>query len=530
MRGPQRSEGGAFWAALLGFAWTSACAGLSTYSASGTKDLADAAAPSGGGGQAPDAAAPVSDASPAGCPACTDATADEQSARAQDAGDQDSDDGSAPDQGICHVTWPQSRYDYYLDGTDMQMADFYLLASPIQLAVDSAGDAYLAVSYSTQDLNPAITLDLGVVASPSYQVGVAIAKVDASCNLLWVREIGGPLALNVANTAVAVDANSNVTVLGAFKGTIDVGGTTLSTPGPSSPTGNVSELYLARFDAKGTVVFATVVPSDGSQYVDVGSLVVSSGGTSTLVVDTWLGAQFTQYALQFDPAGAVVFQSPGSATGPFVNQMAADSSGTLWALGSGAIDAGIPNTGPPLVMQLTSTGSVAWSQPTLYYDNNSTLFAAGKGGALVFTPSFPSSPYGNGKMATETIQAYSPGGTSPWTQATDVSYGQLAFAEQMVVDDGGDAIVAGDFSGSEETSADGSTIEVATPTGMGFQVFDSTGHFVSMKTWAVGGPDPEQFGAVALDPQGNVLLAGTTQRQGHYATGTTSVFLVKLAR
>jgi hypothetical protein len=258
--------------------------------------------------------------------------------------------------------------------------------------------------------------------------------------------------------------------------------------------------------------------------------VVSAGGTSTLVVDTWLAAQFTQYALQFDTTGAVVFQSPPSATGPFVNQMGADSSGTLWALGSGAIDAGTPNASPPLVMQLTSTGSVAWSQATMSDNNTSTLFAPGKSGALVFTPSFPSSPYGNGKMATETLQAYSPGGTSPWTQATEVSYGQLAFAEQMVVDDSGNAIVAGDFSGSEETSADGSTIEVATPTGMGFQVFDSTGHFVSMKTWAVGGPDPEQFGALALDPQGNVLLAGTTQRQGHFATGPTSVFLVKLAR
>ncbi len=210
--------------------------------------------------------------------------------------------------------------------------------------------------------------------------------------------------------------------------------------------------------------------------------------------------------------------------------MAADSSGTLWGLGVAAVDAGIPSTGPPIVMELTSAGGIAWSQPTLSDSLDSPLFAAGTGGAVVFAASYgSSSPYGNGTSATETLQAYLPDGASPWTQATEVSYAQLAFAEQMIVGVNGNPMVAGDFMGSAETAADGSTTTATTPSGIGVQMFDSTGHFVSLHTWVVGGSDKEHFHALAVDPQGNVLLAGTTESTG-FTTGTTSVFLVKLAR
>jgi hypothetical protein len=531
MQGRRRLEGVAFLGALLGFAWAAAC-GPASDSPNAARSLLDATAPSDDGGQG-DPTAPVPEGSTPGCPTCTDAMAG-----ARDAGAQDAEAGPASDAGICHVAWPQPKYDYYLDGADMQMADFYLQVSPIQMAVDPAGDAYLAVSYSTQDYNPAITLDLGTVPSPSYQLGVAIAKVDALCNLLWVREIGGPLTQNVANAAIALDASSNLTVLGAFQGTIDFGGATLSTTNRA--------LYLARFDAGGSVVFAKAVPSDGSTDVDVGSLVVSPGGVSTVMAGTWLAAdasdagsgatdgaatQWVEYFLQFDMAGSVIFQSPPSATGPFVNQMAADSSGKLWGLGVAALDAGIPSSGPSIVMQLTSTGGVAWSEPTLPDSNESPLFAASAGGAVVFGASFgASSPYSKAAIATETLQSYLPDETSPWTQATQVSYASLAFDQQMVVDANGNPIVGGDFSGSVETSADGSTGTVATPSGIGFQAFDSTGHFGSVHTWSADGSDQEHFGALAVDPQGNVLLAGTTQRTGQFTTGTTSVFLVKLAR
>jgi hypothetical protein len=522
MWGGHQSEGVVWLGILLGIAWTSACGSPASSSRSAASSLLDATVSAGDGGQAVDHTAPVSDGSPSGCPACTDAAASDQGTSGQDA-----DAGPASGDGICHVTWPQSRYDYYFDGTDMQRADFYLEVSPLQMAVDSAGDAYLAITYSTQDFNPAITLDIGVVASPAYQVGVAVAKVDANCNLLWVREIGGALTVNVSSTAIALDANSNVTVLGAFQGTVDVGGTMLSAPS--------SELYLVRFDPSGNVVFAEIVPSDGSQAVDTGSLVVGPGGISTIMAGTWIGLdagapQWVQYFVQTDARGTVVSQSPTSATGPFVNQMAADSSGTLWGLGVAALDAGLPSSGPPIVMELTSTGGIAWSRPTPSDSLDSPLFAAGPSGAVVFAASYgASSPYGNGTSATETLQAYSPDGTSPWTQATEVSYAQLAFDQQMVVDVNGNPIVAGDFMGSVETSADGSTTTAPTPSGIGVQAFDSTGHFVSLHTWIVGGSDKEHFHALAVDAQGNVLLAGTTESTGS-TTGTTSVFLVKLAR
>jgi hypothetical protein len=130
-----------------------------------------------------------------------------------------------------------------------------------------------------------------------------------------------------------------------------------------------------------------------------------------------------------------------------------------------------------------------------------------------------------GAPSSETLQAYLPDGTSPWTQTTTVFYAVPLFAEQLVVDENGNAVVAGDFNGSV---ADGGALwdpTTPTPSGTGFQAFDSTGHLLSTVTWSGSGPN-SHFGAVALDPQGNVLLAGTIGP----GQATTSIFLAKLAR
>jgi hypothetical protein len=490
-------------------------------------------APSSDGGELSDQTTPaLLDGSPSGCPTCADAAPGEQDADGQDA---DAALGSSKE--VCHVTWPQARHTYEPDAASNLMSDFYIAPDAIQVAVDSTGDAYLAISYSSldQSLNPAITLDLGV-ASPSYQAGVAIAKVDANCHLLWMRELGGPSAYFVNNMAIALDAASNVTLLGSFDGTVDFSGTTLSTA-----AGVGADLYFMRLDTNGGVVFTEIAPSDGSQDVDVGFLTVSPGGMSTVAVSTWLvpgpdsgsvAPQYIQYFLQYDNGGSLVAQSSPSTAGPFINQMAADSSGMLWALGDPLDDAGVVSTGAPVLMRLTSTGGVAWTQPTLSSDNaDSPRLAAGTGNAIVFAASVGGSfPFTSGANGTETLEAYLPDGASPWSHATDVSFAEADFDQQTVVDAEGNLIVGGDFSGSVATSADGSTTQVGTPSGIGFQAFDSTGHFVSMQTWAAGGSDPERFGAMAVDPQGNVVLAGTTVSTGSFGTGMTSLFLTKLGR
>jgi hypothetical protein len=467
-----------------------------------------------------------------GCSACTDAAGADAPDGTGALADQDADANAAVD-AICHVAWPQP---------------LYLNVQGIQMAVDASGDVYLAISYDGTSGTPLPSLDLGLAVSPSYPIGVAIAKVDSACHLLWVREIGtaavdsqGVSSDSIGNTAIAVDAQSNVIIMGAFTGNIDFSGTTLGIPDASGLRTGASFPYLMGFDPSGQVRFRQVLqPTVGYEEMSAGSLAVSPGGTSTLAVweaspsaaiDGATGVA-AHYIVQFDGTGQMVFQSTPSMADPEVGpggDMVTDPAGGFWAVGGPGNGVTSPYS-TSMVFHLSSTGDVTWTQP-VSFSSAYPLFSAGAGRAYVLDVAY------GGVLSTETLRSYPSSGTSPWTQVTQASYAGTSFAQQMVVDANGDAIVGGEFTGSIVTSADGSTTTAPSPSGAGFQAFDSTGHLRSVKTWneaavepppvlPTEAPAPEYFGAVAVDPQGDVLLAGTVVASGP----GPSVFLVKLAQ
>jgi hypothetical protein len=458
------------------------------------------------------------------CSACGDANAmdvtDAMEAEAADGGtpDQDADASLAYDD-LCHVLWPQPP-------------NVYVRA--IDMAVASTGDAYLAISYDGATFEtPPPALGLGDAGSLSHPVGVAIVKVDSACNPIWVREIGAPVDTSLQNTAIAVDAQSGVTVMGAFVGTVDFSGATLSNvdaglfPGPSSP-------YLMRFDASGQVVFRQVIqPTPGYKELSAGSLAVAPDGTATVAV--WEGSvdlagdalseTAAQYFVQFDATGTMVSQSPASTTGPWVgpgDDMLADPEGGVWAMG-GTGDGVISPYSASMVFHLTAAGTVTWTQPIAPASSN-PLFAAGAGNAYLFD--FTGGGYGTDPVQ-DTLRPFTSSGTSPWNQiSTAPSYARALYAEQMVIDANGNAIVGGEFFGTNVTLADGSTTTDPAPSGIGFQAFDATGHLRHLQTWNGAAPGGNGYGAIAVDPQGNVLLAGT-EGPGQEAT---TLFLAKLTQ
>jgi hypothetical protein len=418
----------------------------------------------------------------------------------------------------CHITWPQSV-------GAVQLTQL--------LAVDSTGNAYLAINHGEPPAFGSLgatppPLDLGMT-SAGYLTGTVIAKVDPRCKVLWVREIGAPTYTSLTDLhtyAIAVDADSNVTVLGGFAGSVDLAGLAVATPGPdASGTSFFLYGYLLRYAANGDVVFAKIFRSNGAFGVVPAVLAVAPSGLSAVVAmggdvadfgdeaDASVFPRVTSnvcYLARFDAAGNLVARRALSLTDGLLNvdAIAFDSAENLWGIGAAAPDAGQG----PVVALFAASGAVAWLQPN---DARTDLLAAGPAGALVFDD-----PYGDPPQ-TVTLRGYAPDGGLPWSRQTILSNAVFTRAAQMVLDKDGGALVGGQLSGVVE-AADGSTTSVGAPTGAAFQRYDSTGAFVSWGTWA--GIVHQSFGGVGASPEGEVVLTG----EGSPADAGPTLFLVRL--
>jgi hypothetical protein len=402
----------------------------------------------------------------------------------------------------------------------------------MQMAIDAAGNAYLAVSYGSplvgnstaSDPHPAI--DLGV-ASPADQMGVAIVKVDTACNIVWLRELGAATfssAGSIGAVAIAVDGDSNVAVLGSFSGAVDLGARVVDAAPVLDDAGGgygIYESFLVRLDAGGGVAFSKVLSASGG-WLFGGSVVASPGGVWTLLASGSSGADFgdgpleggtpslaNNYFVQLDSTGSVVREEELPTGRPSYSQLLTDPAGNLWADGFAGGDAGSAAT----LTRLTATGDVAWPEPVL---PNASLFAVYGGGEGGLRPE---------RQPRERDRRDVFGRRGPAsTQTTFVNYLGPVFAQQMVADTHGDAIVGGTFEGTQEVHADGSFTNTASPFGVGFQRFDATGNLRSVGVW---GDVNSELCAIGVDPNsGQVILLGSTL--GHWPS-SANVFVVRLA-
>ncbi len=143
-----------------------------------------------------------------------------------------------------------------------------------------------AANSITGDINGNILLT-GYFQSPTITFGSStltnsggfdmfLAKYDSNGNFIWAKR-GGGISLDAANS-VAVDASGNILVAGVFNGpTITFGSITLSNAG----TGSSLDLFLAKYDANGNVLWAK---SAGGNSDDEGySVALGQGGTNIFI-------------------------------------------------------------------------------------------------------------------------------------------------------------------------------------------------------------------------------------------------------
>jgi hypothetical protein len=237
------------------------------------------------------------------------------------------------------------------------------------VAVDGAGNVYVAGMYASQDINfdPAGGSDgLGHPAQDSgIIVDVFLSKFDPDGNFQWVRTWGGQGTEDAMGIA-AVDGANNVYVAGRFASvncdfnpdpTIT---DTHSTHNPApviSPTlqekDNALDVFISKFDSSGTFQWAKTWGGNGSDNamglaVDEAGHVYVSGWFSTTVDfdpgdgtdDHASNGQHDAFLSQFDSSGIFYWAKIWGGPGDDASGVTLDGSSHVYASGgfAGTID------------------------------------------------------------------------------------------------------------------------------------------------------------------------------------------------
>lgn len=218
------------------------------------------------------------------------------------------------------------------------------------IAVDTASNSYV-----TGQFGGTATFGPFTLTSAGGQ-DIYVAKYDASGNVVWARSAGGTTDDQLFREAgIAVDAAGNSYVTGAFTGTATFGSFMLTSAG-------AEDIYVAKYDAGGTVLWAESAGGTSSNEVGAGIGVDVAG--NSYVTGIYQGtAEFGSFTLitagardvfvaQYDGGGNVLWvRSAGGTAFDQGNAIAVDDDGTSYVAG---VFQGTPTFG---AFPLTSAGS-----------------------------------------------------------------------------------------------------------------------------------------------------------------------------
>jgi gliding motility-associated-like protein len=275
------------------------------------------------------------------------------------------------------------------------------------VAADAAGNVYMSGLFA----ETAYFGSQKIISQGGYDI--YLAKYDAQGHLLWVRQAGGPGWDGVFD--MTVDATGNAVVTGNFAGSGGPTGSlatmtfdTLTLTGGSRQ----NELYVARYDAQGNVLWArqTVGQSEsaGEQVALDGSGNCYLGGTysgptrfSQLTTTTGSGP-FQHFLAKYDRLGQLIWLKTGIgdyAAGIAFNtfRVAVTPNNEVYLLGQfrssitlGSITLTSSSVkGSYYVAKVDDQGSFLWArQDALTLQENCKDFAVAPNGNLLFACEF----------------------------------------------------------------------------------------------------------------------------------------------
>ena len=210
-----------------------------------------------------------------------------------------------------------------------------------------------------------------------------VANLDPACNPLWAKSFGDAAAQDGGE--VGVDANGNIYLSVANRGTIDFGGGPLTTKGDY-------DIAIAKLDPNGNYVWSRIYGDAGYQIADIqvdasGNVVLAGpfngslnfgGSTLTAVLSTDV------YLAKIDANGSHIFSEmfTGTGTNHTMSDVALNAAGTIAVTGlfAGTLDLG----GGPLQAPATDAGQFASASFVASYSSS---------GQHLWSKAFPGSGY-----------------------------------------------------------------------------------------------------------------------------------------
>ena len=343
-------------------------------------------------------------------------------------------------------------------------------------------------------------------------------------NVTWAARAGD--AGDQTALGAAFDAQGNVIVTGAFHGTIDWGGGALTSAGGS-------DIFLVKLDQAGKHVWSKRF-GDASDQSGAGVVVSATGqiwltGSITGSVDFGGGALASAdplgdaFLASFGPGGTYVSAKRfGGVLAQRATALAIGVNGDLYLGGvfDGVIDLGCgalasAGSGDIFVSRLDSAGACLFARS---YGDASTqeLFALVPdpahnvflGGRFKGTVNFGGAPL---TMPPSTFGAFAAKLDGAGAHVFSTAFGNTTLAQEatsVATDLSGNVFIAGSFSGT--LTAGVTTLTSAGMRDLFVVKLDPGGAAVWAKRF---GDASDQAGAIhlAVDPAGNVLLAGTLQ-------------------
>jgi hypothetical protein len=329
-------------------------------------------------------------------------------------------------------------------------------------AVDSAG-AVVVVGNLVTPLNLG-----GGTLSPSGDIDVFVAKLDADGKHVWSKKLGGS---HVSSGGVVVNTAGEIAVYGTFSGSMTIGGATLSSA--------VDERFVVKLDPTGGVAFAKSFWHSGLLMDAFEVAMGSSGemaisGSFTSAVDFGGGTLSPTgardvYAAMLDPKGQHLWsKSYGGPAGThaFGSSVAVDKNGDVVIVGTLWGDASPDFGGGPLVptqydrvfvAKLDAMGQHVWSRAAtgdflkeVYV--SATVDAAGNvviagSGAPVGSIDFGGGPVGPGFVV-----ELDPTGAHRWSRAASLlpppPFNPDVGLSPVTTDPAGHVLVTGGFVGA----------------------------------------------------------------------------------
>ncbi len=348
------------------------------------------------------------------------------------------------------------------------------------VAVDSKGNVILAAT-----ITGAVKLGGKTHTAPGL-TDVLLAKFDKSGKLLWAKVFGDGSSDQVEG--LAVDASDNIILVGYFQGSIEFGGTKITSAG-------YWDAYVARLAPAGNHLWSKGLGGTGK---DRAFAVVADSKGDVVVTGDFTGkTNFGGGVLTGYGAGDVFLAKYKAATGAHVWSGRHGGNGT--ARGSAlAVDA---------KDNIALTGQ---------YSRSFNLGCSGNHGT-------------NGSFSNIFLARYSSTGSCQWSRAfgaKDVDWG-----EDVAMDSKGNVIMAGVYVGP--MTFGGAAVKGFKGLDGVVAKYDPKGKFVW--NWAFGAANWDVPTALAVDATDNIITAGyfdltTKLGQTTYTSkGDTDVFLLKLA-